>query len=327
LGLDNLSRTGSWLNWDRLKKRGVQLRHADIRQASDLETLPPIDWVIDSAGIPSVLAGVDGQSSSRQLLEHNLLGTINTLEFCKRASAGLILLSTSRVYSIEPLAGLDVAVKEQRFVPVADQQWPAGVSANGVDETGSITAPVSLYGASKVASEALALEYSLTFNFPVWINRCGVLAGAGQFGRADQGIFGFWMNSWLRHQPLRYIGFGGSGYQVRDCLHPRDLAPALRRQMETSDNALPKICNFSGGLENSMSLAELSDWCARRFGRRTITAEATGRPYDIPWLVLNHSRARSVWHWEPRTKLADLLEEIARHAEANPDWLSLSSNQ
>ena len=48
---------------------------------------------------------------------------------------------------------------------------------------------MSLYGATKLASEQLALEYGSTYGFPVWINRCGVLAGAGQFGRADQGIF------------------------------------------------------------------------------------------------------------------------------------------
>ena len=43
--------------------------------------------------------------------------------------------------------------------------------------------------ARKLASEALALEYHHSFSFPVWINRCGVIAGAGQFGTAEQGIF------------------------------------------------------------------------------------------------------------------------------------------
>ncbi len=51
---------------------GVKLFHGDIRIASDLEALPAVDWVIDAAANPSVLAGVDGQTSSRQLVEHNL---------------------------------------------------------------------------------------------------------------------------------------------------------------------------------------------------------------------------------------------------------------
>jgi len=325
-GLDNLSRPGGWLNLAALKARGVKLVHGDIRQASDVEALAPVDWVIDGAANASVLAGVDGKSSSRQLVEHNLMGTVNLLEYCKRVGAGFLLLSTSRIYSIEPLANLKMAVEGRRFVPLRDQEWPQGIGPAGVAERGPIAPPISLYGSSKLASEMLALEYGYTFKFPVWINRCGVLAGAGQFGRPDQGIFAFWMNAWLRNQPLRYLGFGGTGYQVRDCLHPRDLVGLLLCQMRTTDRTIPPICNLSGGVENSMSLAELSDWCSHRFGRREVAGESTARPYDIPWLVLDHGLARSAWNWHPQTRLAEILEEIARHAEANPDWLAISSS-
>jgi CDP-paratose 2-epimerase len=92
-------------------------------------------------------------------------------------------------------------------------------SANGPDIDFSATPPLSLYGSTKLASELLALEYGDTFSLPVWINRCGVMAGAGQFGRADQGIFSFWIQSYLHKRPLKYIGFDGSGSQVRDALH------------------------------------------------------------------------------------------------------------
>ena len=79
----------------------------------------------------------------------------------------------------------------------------------------------------------MALEYGAAFGFPVWINRCGVLAGGGQFGKADQGIFSYWIHSWRTGRPLKYIGFGGTGKQVRDCLHPRDLVPLLLKQIAT----------------------------------------------------------------------------------------------
>ncbi len=156
------------------------------------------DWVMDAAANPSVLAGVDGKTSSRQLVEHNLHGTINLLEYCRTCGAGFILLSTSRVYAIAPLAELKVKVVDQAFQPDTKVRLPRGISVSGVSEEFSTSAPVSLYGATKLASEALALEYGEAFGFPVWINRCGVLAGAGQFGRPDQGIFSFWINSWLR---------------------------------------------------------------------------------------------------------------------------------
>src|SRR3954468_7726823 len=111
-GFDNFIRPGSEGNRGELKTLGVKLFHADLRAASDLETLPAVDWVIDAAANPSVLAGIDGKTSSRQLVEHNLGGTINMLEFCKQHHAGFILLSTSRVYSIAPLASLNVVAEK-----------------------------------------------------------------------------------------------------------------------------------------------------------------------------------------------------------------------
>ncbi len=85
VGVDNLARFGSETNRLELKRLGVNVIHGDIRVPSDLESLPAVDWVIDAAAQPSVLAGRDGKTSSRQLLEHNLLGTINLLEYCRRA--------------------------------------------------------------------------------------------------------------------------------------------------------------------------------------------------------------------------------------------------
>ena len=104
VGVDNFIRPGSELNRRELAALGVNFIHADVRSATDFQALAAADFVIDAAANPSVLAGVDGRTSSRQLLEHNLWGTINILEYCKAHRAGLILLSTSRVYSVPPLA-------------------------------------------------------------------------------------------------------------------------------------------------------------------------------------------------------------------------------
>ena len=153
---------------------------------------------------------------SRQLVEHNLLGTVNMLEYCRRHRAAFILLSTSRVYSIPPLAALPLRVRNGAFEPDSAGPLPAGLTAAGVREDFSTAAPVSLYGATKLATEQLALEYGIAYGFPVWVNRCGVLAGAGQFGRPDQGIFSYWINSWLRRRPaelhrLWRAGLPGAG--------------------------------------------------------------------------------------------------------------------
>lgn len=325
IGLDNLSRAGSHLNIEPLRQRGVKLLHADLRSSSDLESIAAVDWIIDAAANPSVLAGVDGTTSSRQLIEHNLYGTVNLLELARRHRAGFVLLSTSRVYSVKGLAEIPVVAKENRFEPDNDVNLPEGVSSYGIAENFSTTPPLSLYGTSKLASEYLALEYGEAFDFPVWINRCGVLAGAGQFGRGDQGIFSFWINACLRRVPLRYIGFDGAGHQTRDCLHPRDLLPVLQKQLATPEAGKPRIVNFGGGTENSMSLAELSNWCAERFGSHEIASDPKPRAFDVPWLVMDSRLAEKTWRWQPSTSLEAILQEIAGHAEAHPNWLEVSA--
>jgi CDP-paratose 2-epimerase len=371
IGLDSLIRRGSETNVEPLRALGIDVRIGDIRDRATIEALPAVDWIIDCAANPSVLAGVDGRTSSQDLLDHNLAGTIHLLEHCRRHGAGFILLSTSRVYSIEPLADLQVTVDDRAYTPIlppsAASDLPSSfnfhhsalnivasdcLSTSGLRENFPTDPPISLYGASKKCSELLAHEYSSTFGFPAWINRCGVLAGAGQFGKADQGIFSYWIHSWAQKKPLKYIGFDGHGHQVRDCLHPRDLVPLLAKQMYTTHlgasslpsaapcpgaakNPLPSssiggsyspsspILNLSGGIASAMSLRQLSDWCADKFGPHHVESDLTPRPFDIPWIVLDSSAAKAAWDWTPLTPRDKILEEIADHAKKNPKWLDM----
>ena len=260
------------------------------------------------------------KSSPRQLAEHNLAGTLNILEYCRKSKAGLILLSTSRVYSVQELARLPMMEANSSFVLDVSKIAVKGVSAAGIDETFSTRAPISLYGATKLASEVMALEYGCTFDFPVWINRCGVLAGAGQFGTAEQGIFSYWLHAHAAQRRLRYIGFGGSGWQVRDAFHPADLAELIAVQLQRTPPA-DAIVHASGGLPNSMSLAQLTAWCDQRFSKHAPEADLQPRPFDIPWVVMDSGRARTELGWVPKRSLLSILDEIAEHVSANPGWL------
>jgi CDP-paratose 2-epimerase len=161
----------------------------------------------------------------------------------------------------------------------------------------------------------------------VFVNRCGVLAGAGQFGRPDQGIFAFWINSHLRRRPLRYLGFGGKGHQVRDCLHPRDLVPLLEKQFGAPKlPSCDRIVNVGGGMESARSLRSLNDWCDAQFGPHPVGADPALRQFDLPWIVLDAGKAARVWNWHPQTGTGAVLDEIAAHARAHPGWLELSES-
>ena len=323
-GIDSLIRPGSEINRSRLRGMGVEFVHGDIRAASDIDALPKVDWVIDAAANPSVLAGVGPGATSRQLLEHNLGSLFHVLEYCKRHAAGLVLLSTSRVYSIPALAALPLRDRSQAFELDDSGPLPEGVSSQGIGPRFSTQAPISLYGSTKLAGEVLALEYGEAFDFPVWVNRCGVMAGAGQFGTADQGIFSYWLNAHLRRRPLRYIGFDGTGKQVRDALNPGDLAALLAGQMGAGRKGGHRVYTAGGGLQNAMSLCQLTAWCDARFGSHQPERDRRPRPYDIPWVIMDNSDVKRDFGWSPRVSLLETLDRIAEHALEHPDWLERS---
>ena len=314
-GIDNLSRKGSWNNLKPLESIGVQVRHADIRSQADMQQLEPADWFIDAAAIPTVLAGTHGDS--RSLIEHNLLGTINSLEYCKRVGAGIILLSSSRVYSIDALRSIPLVTRDSAFAVAAEAD---NHSSAGIVESFPTSSPVSLYGASKLASEVLVNEYAETFQIPAWINRCGVIAGAGQFGKADQGIFSFWLHSWREKRPLKYLGFDGTGYQTRDFLHARDLAQLVAQQLRHPAQS-NRTFHISGGQDSACSLNQLSSWCTERWGERKIEAICETRQFDVPWLVLDSQQAIETFAWTPKIRLRQIFEETAEFADEHPNWL------
>ena len=73
-----------------------------------------------------------------------------------------------------------------------------------------------------------------------------------------------------------------------------------------------------------MSLAQLTAWCDGRFGAFGPTADTADRPYDIPWVVMDNRDASRDFGWKIETPAAEILDQIAQHAENNPDWLERS---
>ena len=327
--LDSLRRAGSETNVEPLSALGVRVIRGDVRVESDILAAADgsgFDWVIDAAAEPSVLAGTAAGAgvSTAQLVDHNLIGTFRLLEAAAQWNAGVILLSTSRVYSIPALVAVPLRVaaspRGEAFAIDGGQLLPPGLTPKGITEEFSTAAPVSLYGATKIACEVLAAEYAHRFGTPLFVNRCGVLAGAGQFGHAGQGIFSWWIHSWAARRPLEYVGFDGVGRQVRDCLHPDDLADLLTIQMARQERE-PVVANISGGQASATSLAQLSRWCEDRFGPHAVGSSAADRPYDIPWAVLDHALASTRFGWHPARGPESIFEEIAEHAARHPNWL------
>ena len=231
------------------------------------------------------MSGVDGDTG--YLVHTNLTGAYNCLELARRDGAFVVFLSTSRVYPVAPQVELDLEEAETRFEIAAEQAVP-GVSPAGISEHFPLEGARTLYGATKLAAELLIEEYRAGLGVPAVIDRCGVIAGPWQMGKVDQGVFTHWMLAHHFGNPLSYIGFGGSGKQVRDLLHVEDLVDLVERQLLDQEAWDGRTVNVGGGRECSLSLRETTAICQRAdrqrgADRRPVAETRAGDVPDIPF--------------------------------------------
>ncbi len=317
--LDNLMRRGSELNLPRLRKAGVSFMHGDIRQPGDLADIPAFDLLIDCSAEPSVHAGAAGGPST--VIDINLNGTIHCMEAARKNDAALLFLSTSRVYPIDPIRHLSLEETDTRF-EMASLQTVAGVSANGIAETFPLEGARSFYGTTKLAAEYFLHEYAYSYNMPVMINRCGVIAGPWQMGKIDQGVVTLWAARHLFGKPLKYIGFGGAGKQVRDILHVNDLFALIEKQCAGLHTWNGQIFNAGGGRPVSASLLELTEICRDVTGCEIpITAEPETSAVDIPVYITDNSKIIDAYGWKPEKSVHDIITDIVRWIQDHRDSL------
>ena len=261
--------------------------------------------------------------------ETNLVGAYNCLELARRDGAQLIFLSTSRVYPYRALSDLRLEQTDTRF-ELADEQSVAGASARGISERFPLEGPRTLYGATKLAAELLITEYAANFGLATVIDRCGVIAGPWQMGKVDQGVFTFWLLHHHFERPLSYIGYGGSGRQVRDLLHVDDLIELIDEQVVDAAHWAGFVGNVGGGRECSLSLLETTALCRELTGNElSIGAAGEDRPGDVPLYLSDCSLLHERTDWRPRREarqiLSDVLEWIRENESAVADSLGFSA--
>lgn len=308
VAFDNLRRRGSELNLPRLREAGVEFVHGDVRELDDLLEVGAVDAIVECSAEPSVMAGVDG--SPDYVVQTNLLGAYNCLELARRASAQFVFLSTSRVYPVATLESLACRERDTRL-ELSDEQPVPGASARGIAESFPLTGARTLYGATKLSAELLIEEYAASYGLKAVINRCGVIAGPWQMGKVDQGVFTFWMLAHHFQRPLAYIGFGGTGKQVRDLLHVDDLLDLVDEQLADPDGWDGATVNVGGGLECSLSLLETTALCREITGRTVDVRPAhEDRPGDIPIYISDCTRLHEMTEWRPRRSPPEILADI-----------------
>lgn len=322
--LDNLKRRGSELNLSIFQKKGIRFVHGDIRNPSDFESLEGnFDLFVEASAEPSVLAGLNG--SPNYLLETNLGGTIPCLNFARNRAGFFLFLSTSRVYSIAPLRELNFHNSRTRFQLNSEADFvkkTPGISSAGVAENFPTHLPRSLYGASKLGSEYLVQEYAASYGLKALINRCGVIAGPGQFGKADQGVFTLWVAKHYFGGALQYTGFDGKGSQVRDLLHPKDLFHLIQKQMQNPSAWNGDFFNAGGGNAVSTSLSEWTAESREATGKEIVIREnPQTNSVDIPWYISDNHKIEKTFGWKPQISRKAIAQEIAAWIKNNESML------
>ncbi len=312
--LDNLKRRGSEANLERLGEAGVRFVHGDIRSLSDLTRLEPPDLIVECSAEPSAQAGYGG--SPEYLIQTNLIGCFHCLELARRAKSDVIFISTSRVYPFQLLNSLPYFEEETRYT-LTREQCISGASEHGVSENFPLDGPRSLYGMTKLSAELMVEEYADAYGLRVIIDRFGLTTGPWQMGNSDQGVISQWMAAHYFNRPLSYIGFGGTGKQVRDFLHIDDFCDLLLDQIDHFSTYQGRRFNVGGGNADSLSLLETTDLCQQITGRRMpISSSPENRPADVRIYITDHRQVSLVNGWHPRrdawTTLVSIFEWLRK---------------
>ena len=317
VAFDSLKRRGAELNLARLRAAGVEFVHGDVRSREDLLAVEPVQAIVECSAEPSVLAGMG--TGADYVVQTNLLGAHHCLELARRDGAQMIFISTSRVYPVAPQQRLALREDATRFT-LLEAQPVAGASAAGISEAFPLEGARTLYGTTKLAAELLVGEYADSFDIRTVVDRCGVLAGPWQMGKVDQGVFTHWLLSHHAGRPLSYIGYGGTGKQVRDVLHIDDLCDLILDQLSDPEGWHGATVNVGGGVQGSLSLAETTEICRELTGNRVeITPVAEPRPGDVPHYASDCGRLFTRTEWRPRRSPRTVLEDTYAWILANED--------
>ena len=287
--LDNLSRKGSLLNLERLKKSKIKNFKKDITNYNGLKNLPRYDLIVDCCAEAAVEVS---KKEIDKVFNTNLVGTLNILKKCTKDRSNFIFLSSSRVYSIKDLRKL----RKKNFL---------------INEKFDTSGPKSIYGFSKYSSEHLIREFSFLYKIKYIINRLGVISGPWQFGRQDQGFVSLWVWKHMNRKKLSYIGFGGNGSQIRDVVHIEDVCKLITKQIKKINKISNLTLNVGGGSKNFISLKDLTKICQKITSNRIkIFSKKTTSEYDIPYYVTNNLKVKKIYNWHPQKNILDIVKDI-----------------
>nr|HPR42625.1 NAD-dependent epimerase/dehydratase family protein [Candidatus Methanofastidiosa archaeon] len=237
----------------------------------DLTDLASIKSYFDSADVVfHIAANPDvslGSKDTRVHIDQNILATHNVLEAMRLNDVrDIVFTSSSTIYGLAP-------------IPTPEDYGPL--------------VPRSIYGASKLACEALISSYCHSFGMRSWIYRFANIIGT----RSNHGIIPDFIAK-LRSNEEELVILG-NGKQTKSYCHISDCIDAMLYAYSNSDE---DVNIFNIGSDDTISAVEIADLVGRDMGLNpsyTFTGGDIGWVGDIPKMLLSIAKIRELG-WGPR---------------------------
>jgi UDP-glucose 4-epimerase len=264
--IDNLSSGNIDFIGQHLKNNSARLIKSNILDIEGIiGEFKGVDIVYHLAANPDVKVGAE---DTKTHLENNILATYNVLECMRRSGVkNIAFTSTSTVYG------------EASVIPTPENYGPL--------------IPISLYGASKLASEALISSYCHTFEMRSWIYRFANIIGS----RGTHGVIFDFINK-LKKDPEKLVILG-NGRQTKSYLHVSDCVDAM---LFAVDNSNDRVNIFNIGSKDKIDVASIGKIVASEMGLADVRLEYTGGDRgwkgDVPFMLLSIEKIGNIG-WSP----------------------------
>jgi len=226
-------------------------------------------------------------TNPRKHFEENVLATFNVLEACREYKVkNLVFASTSTVYG------------DAKTIPTPEDYSPLE--------------PISIYGASKLASENLILSYSLIYGIKSLILRFANIVGP----RQTHGVVVDFINK-LRLNPST-LEILGDGTQRKSYLHVQDLIEGINVAERYLRESNLRYLVINVGNEDWITVKEIADLVVSEMNLSNVTyvfkpATEDGRGWvgDVKFMLLDISKLKSLG-WRPKYTSKEAIRSTIR---------------
>jgi UDP-glucose 4-epimerase len=253
--------------------------------------LPAVNYYLgDFSNVPLLAEALQGVDAVIHLISTTVPSTSNLDPIADIQSN---LENSVRLFQVM------VSVNVKRIIFLSSGGTVYGIpSLLPVPETHPLN-PICSYGVVKVAIEKYLGMFEHLFGLKPLIIRASNPFGPRQGHEGVQGVVSTFMQKILSGEK---VTIWGDGSTKRDYLYVTDLARICRMAAESE---LTGVFNVGSG--RGLTLVELAGMIEKASGMKLNIEYKAGRPYDVPEIVLNIEKAKTLLNWEPEITLQEGL--------------------